>query len=76
MLKPRLRTVEKREPPHRPNQFPPGFDDKLGRELVCQLATAGPALEGAQWEAIILEEIGFDESWVASVPQQSSLFPE
>ena len=58
MLKPRLRTVEKREPPYRLNQFPPNFDIKLGRELICHLATSGSSLEGSQWEAIFARVIG------------------
>ncbi len=64
MAEPRLRTVEKREPPYRLNQFPADFPFKLGRELVYHLATNTPALEGTQWEAVFARTLG--AQWLPS----------
>jgi hypothetical protein len=51
--RPRLRTVEKYEPPYRLNQFPPDFLQKLGQEMVFFLMTRRtPRLEGNDWEEI------------------------
>ena len=60
MAEPRLRTVEKHEPPYRLNQFPTDFPLKLGRELVYHLVTSTPSLEGTTWEAIFARLIGAD----------------
>lgn len=56
---PRLRTVEKIKPPYPLNEFPKGFGEHLGREIVYLLATKGKAvLEGPEWEAIFAECVG------------------
>ena len=53
MPTPRLRNVEKYQPPYRLNDFPSGFAVGLGREIVYHLATRGtPRLEGEDWEEI------------------------
>lgn len=58
MENPKLRTVEKHEPPFRLNQFPTDFAFNLGRELVYHLATRTPSLEGTDWESIFARLIG------------------
>lgn len=56
---PKLRTVEKYEPPYRLNRFPSGFHLALGREIVYHLATrVGSSLEGADWEQVFARLIG------------------
>lgn len=50
---PRLRTVDKVEPPYPLNDFPTDFGYALGREIVYLLAAKGkPVLEGREWEEI------------------------
>jgi len=50
---PRLRSVNKIQPPFPLNQFPSEFGFLLGREIVCLLATVHPpTLEGSEWEKI------------------------
>ncbi len=56
---PRLRTVEKSQPPFPLNEFPSGFPYLLGREVVYLLASKGkPSLEGSEWEEIFANCIG------------------
>lgn len=56
---PKLRTVNKSEPPYPLNQFPKDFPFILGKELVYLLASKGkPDLEGAEWESIFATCIG------------------
>ena len=56
---PRLRTVDKVNPPYHLNQFPSDFGHKLGREVVYLLATKStPSLEGTEWEQIFANCIG------------------
>lgn len=55
---PRLRTVEKFEPPYKLNKFPQNFAVSLGRELVYHLATRSSRLEGPDWEEIFARLIG------------------
>lgn len=56
---PRLRTVDKVEPPYPLNEFPKDFGFTLGREIVYLLATKGtPSLEGSEWEEIFANCIG------------------
>lgn len=56
---PRLRTVEKINPPYLLNQFPGNFGYLLGREIVYLLATKDtPRLEGSDWEQIFANCIG------------------
>src|SRR5687767_4953406 len=58
-LRPRLRTVEKYEPLYRLNQFPPGFAQALGREIVYLLMVRRTArLEGTDWEEIFARLVG------------------
>jgi len=53
MKVPKLRTVEKYQPPYPLNQFPRDFALNLGREVVYLLASRGtPRLEGSDWEEI------------------------
>jgi len=57
--RPRLRTVNKSQPPYPLNDFPNDFGVLLGRELVYLLATKGhPVLEGQEWEEIFAACIG------------------
>ncbi len=57
--RPKLRTVEKYSPEYRLNQFPTGFGEKLGRELIYLLSTRGqPRLEGSDWEEIFAKVVG------------------
>lgn len=56
---PKLRTVEKYEPPYKLNRFPAGFHVALGREIVYHLATrVGSSLEGSDWEQVFARLIG------------------
>jgi hypothetical protein len=57
---PRLRNVEKFQPPYRVNEFPPGFAASLGREIVYHLATKSASLEGPEWEAMFARIVGAD----------------
>jgi hypothetical protein len=51
--RPKLRTVEKHQPPYPLNNFPETFPIDLGREIIFLLATKQTAsLEGEDWEAI------------------------
>lgn len=54
MKSPRLRTVEKYQPPYPLNKFPDQFAVNLGREVVYLLASRGKdaRLEGQDWEEI------------------------
>lgn len=62
---PRLRKVDKVKPPYPLNQFPVGFGQKLGREIVYLLATRPvPSLEGSDWEQIFAACI--DAQWKPS----------
>lgn len=57
--RPKLRTVEKYEPPYRLNQFPPGFAHDLGKEIVYFLmARRTPRLGGEDWEEIFARLVG------------------
>ncbi len=63
--RPRLRTVDKTNPPYLLNQFPADFGYKVGREVIYLLATKSvPSLEGAEWEQIFAKAIGAE--WKAS----------
>lgn len=56
---PKLRTVEKYEPPYPLNKFSKQFALNLGRELVYVLASRGtPRLEGEDWEEIFARLVG------------------
>lgn len=56
---PRLRTVEKYNPPYLLNKFPAGFAMNLGKEIIYFLASRGtPRLEGTDWEEIFARIIG------------------
>ena len=51
MKRPKLRTVEKYQPPFPLNDFPSGFALRLGREIIYLLATRNsPRFEGSDWE--------------------------
>lgn len=59
MKRPKLRSVEKYQPPFLLNQFPADFAYRLGREIVFLLATrVTPRLEGPDWEEIFSRLIG------------------
>lgn len=60
MKKPKLRTVEKYNPPYALNDFPKEFALNLGREIIYLLACRGKTarLEGADWEEIFARLIG------------------
>jgi hypothetical protein len=65
-IRPRLRTVEKYEPLYRLNEFPPGFAQRLGKELVYLLMVRRtPRLDGTDWEEIFARLIG--ATWKPSV---------
>ena len=56
---PKLRTVEKYQPPYALNGFPKDFPFNLGREIVYFLASRGtPRLEGPDWEEIFARLVG------------------
>ncbi len=58
---PKLRTVNKTQPPFQLNQFENDFPYKLGREIVYLLASKGKGvLEGSEWEEIFATCIGAD----------------
>ena len=57
--RPKLRTVEKYQPPYPLNTFPKDFALKLGKEIVYFLASRGtPRLEGSDWEEIFARLVG------------------
>lgn len=57
--RPKLRNVEKYNPPYHLNKFPAGFALNLGKEIVYLLATRGtPRLEGSDWEEIFARLVG------------------
>ena len=59
--RPKLRTVDKSEPPYALNSFPPDFAYILGKELIYLLASKGkPVLEGTEWESVFATCIGAD----------------
>jgi hypothetical protein len=59
MQSPRLRNVEKYKPLYPLNDFPKDFGIKLGKELICLLASRGqPRVEGSDWEEIFARVIG------------------
>jgi hypothetical protein len=65
MKEPKLRTVEKYQPPYPLNCFPPDFAVRLGREVIYHLATRqGASLEGEDWERIFASCVGAD--WIPS----------
>jgi hypothetical protein len=58
MREPRLRTVDKANPPYPLNGFPKSFVNIVGREMVYLLASSRhPALEGPEWERIFARAI-------------------
>lgn len=59
MKNPRLRTVNKVVPPYPINQFPKGFVNTFGEEIVYMLATKSPmSIEGEEWEQIFARCVG------------------
>ncbi|MDL5045824.1 hypothetical protein QQ054_07220 [Oscillatoria amoena NRMC-F 0135] len=57
--RPKLRTVQKYQPPWPLNKFPAHFAFNLGKEVVYLLATRGtPRLEGTDWEEIFARLVG------------------
>lgn len=59
MKRPKLRTVEKYNPPYPLNQFLSDFALNLGKEIIYLLASRGtPRLEGSDWEEIFARLIG------------------
>jgi len=59
MQTPKLRNVEKYQPPYRLNDFPKDFPLNLGREIVYHLAARGtPRLMGEDWEEIFARLVG------------------
>jgi hypothetical protein len=59
MKRPRLRTVEKYNPPYPINSLPSDFALKLGREVIYHIATrTASILEGTDWEQIFARNIG------------------
>lgn len=63
--RPKLRRIQKYNPPYLLNRFPPAFALSLGKEIVYLLASKGkPVLEGSDWEEIFANCI--DASWKPS----------
>ena len=59
MQTPKLRNVEKYQPPFKLNAFPTGFALGLGREVVYHLAARGtPRLVGEDWEEVFARLVG------------------
>jgi len=64
-MNPKLRTVDKYEPPYPLNKFPSDFPARLGKEVVYLLATRkSPRIEGPDWEEIFQRVI--DGRWKPS----------
>ena len=62
---PRLRTVEKYEPPYPLNRFPADFPLRLGKEIIFYLATRRtPRIEGSDWEEMFARIV--DAKWKPS----------
>lgn len=58
---PRLKKVDKIQPPFPLNNFPADFPFKLGRQIIFLIATKStPTLEGPEWESIFAQAIGAD----------------
>jgi len=65
MNEPRLRTVDKAEPPYPLNDFPKSFAQVVGLEMIFLLASSRHvALEGPEWERIFAKAI--DAEWKPS----------
>ncbi len=66
--RPKLRTVNKVQPPYPLNRFPADFPYSLGREVVAMLATrdeeSNPKIEGEEWEFMFAKCIG--ATWAPS----------
>lgn len=63
--RPRLRTVEKYNPPFPLNKFPDDFPLRLGKEIIFYLATRRtPRIEGSDWEEIFARIV--DAEWKPS----------
>lgn len=57
--KPRLRTANKIAPPYPLGDFPKGFAQKVGKQIIYLLYTKPfPSLEGPEWERIFANAIG------------------
>jgi hypothetical protein len=69
MKSPKLRTVEKYQPPYPLNKFPEHFAVNLGREVIYLLASRGKdaRLEGLDWEEIFARLIGGDANRMSLV---------
>ena len=62
---PKLRTVEKYNPPYPLNKFPADFPLRLGKEIIYYLATRRtPRIEGSDWEETFARII--DANWKPS----------
>jgi hypothetical protein len=57
--RPKLRTVEKYQPPYPLNHFPSDFALQVGKEIIYLLATRNsPRFEGSDWEESFARAIG------------------
>jgi len=57
--RPKLRTVDKYQPPYALNKFPADFAIQVGREIIYLLATRNsPRFEGSDWEESFARAIG------------------
>jgi len=58
-MEPKLRTVNKAQPPFKNNQFPPHFLARFGEEIAYMQATKQTmAIEGNEWEQVFASCIG------------------
>ncbi len=56
---PKLKTVNKSEPPFKLNDFSKDFHYEIGKDIIYILATKSkPTIEGSEWEAIFARAIG------------------
>lgn len=61
MADPKLRTVNRWNPPYPLGRFPAGFVDSIARDVVFMLATESiPTIEGERWELIFSRAIRGD----------------
>lgn len=62
---PRLRTADRIPPPYPLGQFPPGFGQAVGRQIIVGLATRPtPTIKGEDWERVFARAIGAE--WAPS----------
>ena len=60
-MEPRLRTVDKAQPPYKLNKFPAKFIERFGEEISYYQATKeSMSIEGNEWEQVFAYCVGAD----------------